>query len=182
MARVAPADMPLEDFQAHVRKVALKVQARQGWSDDGLNTVLRDLGLREKKVTRVTVEVALTRRGTVVLTDADSEEEAIARVAAMTPQQLVEAGAFKNLGGYGSHRVLTREELSATDDFAALGQGDRTDAVRAERDANPGLEYCGQRGPSREWVCSRITGHTGTHIAMSGREVLENWQEGEGTS
>lgn len=182
MARttVPPQDMPLEEFQKHVRNVALKVQKRQGWADEGLNDVLRTLGLKEKKVIRVPVEVTMVRRGTVVFTDVDSEQEAFTRAAAMSASDLIEAGAFKALGGYQGHRALTVDELASNDEFALLQRGDTTTAVRDERDANPGTDYCGQYGPGREWVCSRTRDHLGTHVAMTGREVLEVWQEGEG--
>lgn len=65
----------LEDFEEQVRSVAIRVAQETGWCDSGLNDVLRELGLPEKKSFRIPVRIA----GAVVrvrVDDAQSEDEA----------------------------------------------------------------------------------------------------------
>lgn len=65
----------LEDFEAQVRSVAIRVAHEQGFCDSGLNDVLRELGLPEKLTYRIPVRVAdaVVR---VSVRDAQSEDEA----------------------------------------------------------------------------------------------------------
>jgi hypothetical protein len=82
-------------FRKKVREVALKVQGDQGWCDDGFNEAMQELGLPEKKTFRIPVRIHTVAKPverviarTIVVRDAETEEEARMKTLARDPEEL----------------------------------------------------------------------------------------------
>lgn len=86
--RKAAAEQPVdwqakyEELRRTTRAEAIRVAREQRWCDDGLNQTLRNLGLAEKREYDVPVTVTISREAVITVTDAESMEDARAKVAA----------------------------------------------------------------------------------------------------
>lgn len=160
--RVVPVEeMDLEQYKAHVRAEALRVQESQGWCDEGLNEALSRLGLPEKMgPVEVPVDLLLKRRVTLRVTDADTREEATAKAAT--------AEFIRDNYSLAGRDELVEVTAAPIKDPDELEVGD-WDTSYAER------RQCEHY--DNGWYCTRAQGHGGKqHVAsVSDRIVRKVW-------
>lgn len=175
-----------EEFQRQTREEAVRVAARQGWCDTGLNETLRNLGLPEKREFVVPVKIVTEQTTNITVTDAMSMEDAVAMVAAgkwngdTTPESFTR-GYWGNSVTYVSHAVPTRRGVTECE----VGDMDPTGEEREEfRNLSDPVERrtrntCDQ-GHSREddgggyYYCTRPRNHDADRHVGGGESIVRD--------
>lgn len=147
----------LEEYKERVRKEAIRVAQEQEWCDDGLNQALRNLDLPEKKNFRVPVQVISRRVVFAEVIDANSQEEANAKV--LDRQWQID-------NGFDYPEV----ELAKPKDPEEQTMGDIDTTFDA---VGPRCRKTDRRG----WSCTRERAHEGQHISGNSEMVQAVWPQ-----
>lgn len=172
----APAEEALEEFRRKVREEAIRVAADNGWCDDGLNRTLRNLGLAEKRLYRVPVEVTLTQVGYIEVTDAMSMEEARASLASKSSEEL------HNL----RRRNLTVAEVTGAKPWSRDGRPYEAGQMDDTVSGTGGLREDWCNAQQAGYYCTREQGHVDRgdlrHAAGNTEIITRVWDEPTGST
>lgn len=174
MARTTRIPTTLDEYRNFVRSEALKVQKDMGWPDEKMNATLVALGLPPKLDFQFMVTVKGETMAMITVSDTLSEEEARARLAAMTPDEVQETVARTvSMGGFHAVGV---EQVEMPTTFA-VGDSDTTMANAAIYTATPRGEraQCEQYSTGGGNYCTRKRGHEGMHAAGNGTTIRAAW-------
>lgn len=165
----------LTEYQDYVRKEALKIQADMSWPDEKLNETLRALGLPEKRVFQVPIEVTGRMLVAVRVDDAETEEEARASIAGKTNEELrTLVGRKMQVGYFGQLEPRVLDGMPTTVEVGAL---DNTLANPSIYNAGSSRAQCedSHRNGLGYWYCTRPHGHDGQHAQGDGRTIVQTW-------
>lgn len=172
----ADPDAGTEDLTVYkrlVRREAIRLATEHDWCDSGLNGVLQELGLPEKQVFRVPVDVMVRQRVSVAISDAESLEDARERIAAgghVTEVQQAVGATPGSRVRYVKHDMPEAGVYVYGDpDPTAYGERGNSSS-RAMRE-----ERCGANSP-QGYVCTwESADHEGDHVAGAYNEVIAVW-------
>ena len=171
----------LSEYQQHVRKEALKVQADMGWPDEKMNETLIALGLPPKITHMVPLKVTATATIIVPVDDCLTEEEAKASLTNLPAEKARErlASAGFTTGGF---LVFATEPGEVPNmDTAQPGDSDMTLANSRIYQATPrdARQQCELYNADQGWYCTRPREHTGQHVAGNGTLIRAVWPQAE---
>lgn len=174
----------LEEFEQQVRSVAIRVAEENDWCDGGLNDVLRELGLPEKKIFYVPVRINGEYTYQVPVNDVQSEEEARASVAA-DPERTIKYLGY-HYGGYVKSFQVVEPPAQPDPESGVPLKGQpcpEEGEFYATSTESGGPNQCRVRGVmSSDVYCTRPLGHTADWHVAAGKNagVLEVWPAEEG--
>lgn len=166
----------LTEYQEFVRTEALKVQVDMGWPDEKLNATLRALGLPEKLNFYVPVEVTGKMVVVINVTDAMTEDEARAKVAGMSSEEL--RTQVRNFANVGNFTQLSGEVTTIPDTFA-VGDPDFTlsnSSIYASMQTREERRQCENYRANSSAYCTLRRGHDNDHhVAGNGSSIIAVW-------